>query len=222
MNPADDDEELGQYLAAYDDALIEGATPAPDVTGPLPANVEAPFRQLQPLLDQLNQFRRPAPQIEVRLQRFHLQRCLGQGGFGIVYLAYDTVLGREVALKLPRLNAFLNPQLRARFLREAQAAARLDHPNLVPLYDAGSEGAVSFLVSAYCPGPTLAAWLLQQTQPVAVRAVAEVVAALARAVQYMHERGLVHRDLKPSNILLHLSSDGSIVPRITDFGLAKL
>ena len=153
----------------------------------------------------------------------------GRGSFGIVYLAYDARLRRELALKVPRAEVFLTPELRARFRHEAMAAANLDHPNIVPVYEAGEEGPVCFIASAYCPGITLAAWLRQRQKPVPYRTAASLVATLADAVGHAHRRGVLHRDLKPSNVLLE-SPDGTaeegdggdLVPRVTDFGLAKL
>ena len=101
-------------------------------------------------------------------------------------------------------------------LSDAPPAAGLDHPNLVPVHEAGEDGAACYIVSAYCPGPTLAQWLRQPGGPVAERAAAELVAALADAVQHAHSRGVLHRDLKPANVML----DGEGQVRITDFGLA--
>src|SRR5206468_2374158 len=107
---------------------------------------------------------------------------------------------------------------RDRFLREARTAAGLDHPHIVPVFEAGEVGVVCYIASAYCPGPTLAEWLRQRTEPVPFRAAAELLATLADAVQYAHHNGVIHRDLKPANVLL--MEDGT--PRITDFGLARL
>jgi serine/threonine protein kinase len=136
------------------------------------------------------------------LGRFALRRELGRGAFGIVFLAYDPRLDRDVALKVPRPDALVTPELRERFVREARAAAGLDHPNLVAVHEAGEVGPVCYIASAYCPGMTLAAWLEEHREPVPVQAAVQLVAALAEAVQHAHGRGVVHRDLKPGNILL--------------------
>jgi serine/threonine protein kinase len=143
------------------------------------------------------------------LERFQIRRELGRGGFGVVFLAYDPLLGREVALKVPRADVLVTPELRERFRREAYAASNLEHPNLVPVYEAGEEGAVCFLIEAYCPGPTLADWLKQRTEPVLFRDAAELMAALADAIQHAHRRGVLHRDLKPANVLLQIA-DGRV------------
>lgn len=164
--------------------------------------------------------------------RFQLRRELGQGGYGIVYLAYDPLLNREVALKIPRANVLISPELRARFQQEARAAAGLDHPNIVPVFEAGEAGPFCYIAAAYCPGITLADWLRQRTEPVPFRLAATIVAALTDGVQHAHTRGVLHRDLKPSNVLLEMavgpvsnlppSRAPGFVPKITDFGLAKL
>ena len=169
-----------------------------------------------------------------QIGRFDLVRELGRGGFGIVFLAVDPVLGRTVALKVPRPEVLATPKLRDRFLREAQAAAGLNHPNLVQVYEAGEIGPICYIVSAYCPGKTLHQWLAEKKGPVAPRVAATLVAMIAGAVQHAHDRGILHRDLKPANILLeslppeetarHASAlaEFSFVPKLTDFGLAKL
>jgi WD40 repeat protein/serine/threonine protein kinase len=143
-----------------------------------------------------------------QLGRFALRRELGKGGCGIVYLAFDPLLCREVALKIPRPEVLAKPELRSRFLREGRIAAGFDHRNLVRVYEAGEVGPWCFLVSAYCEGGTLANWLKRQPGGVSIESAAEVVAVLAEAVNYIHQRGVLHRDIKPSNVLLGTRDEG--------------
>src|SRR5262249_20797050 len=105
-------------------------------------------------------------------------------------------------LKVPRPGVLVDPLLSERFRQEARAAAVLDHPNLVPVYDAGEADGLSYIASAYCPGTNLASWLRDHREQVPGRDSAELGAVLAGAVQHAHERGVWHRDLKPANILL--------------------
>jgi WD40 repeat protein len=156
-------------------------------------------------------------------------RELGRGGFGVVFLAEDPQVSRRVALKVPRLDVLASPELRARFLLEGKAAGGLDHPNIVPVYEAGEVDGVCYLVMPYCEGPTLAAWMAARSAPVSPRAAAALTATLADAVEHAHQRGVLHRDLKPANVLLHQAAGASPdpggpagAPRIVDFGLAKL
>jgi eukaryotic-like serine/threonine-protein kinase len=165
--------------------------------------------------------------------KFSIVRELGRGGFGIVFLAEDRDLRRQVALKLPRPEILVTPDFRRRFLREAEAASRLDHPHIVPVYEVGEEGPICYIASAYCDGLTLAEWLRGQTAPVPILVAARLVAILSTAVAHAQERSILHRDLKPGNILLQRSQASpsasedacrilGFVPRICDFGLAKL
>src|SRR5205823_3194583 len=108
-----------------------------------------------------------------------LLRVLGRGGFGTVFLAHDPLLHREVALKVPHAPAVLAQDARQRFLVEARAAAALDHPNVVTVFEAGTVGPVAYLTSAYCPGETLADWLKHQAGPVPFRDAAALIATLA-------------------------------------------
>lgn len=158
--------------------------------------------------------------------RFEIQRMLGHGGFGVVLLAFDKRLGREVALKVPRPEILASRSIRERFVGEAQTAAALDHPNIVPIYDTGNLGPIWFITSRYIEGPTLAEWLHQQSLPVSPQRAAELVSLLAEAVQHAHTRGILHCDLKPANVLLESNAAQSdqlfpFVPRLSDFGLAR-
>lgn len=179
----------------------------------------------------------PAASIDAaasRFGRFEILETLGQGGFGIVFLAWDPALRRKVALKVPRPEALVTPEARRRFLREAHAAAGLDHPNIVPVYETGTVGMVLYIATAYCQGPTLATWMDRQTRPVPGDEAARLAATLTTAVQHAHDRGILHRDLKPSNILLQEQTDSDaghgppgpglsgFTPRIADFSLARI
>jgi serine/threonine protein kinase/WD40 repeat protein len=140
---------------------------------------------------------------------------LGRGGMGVVYKARQVGLDRLVALKVVLAGAHADAEDLARFRREAEAIARLHHPNVVEIYEVGEQGDVPHFAMELCGGGSLAQRLAGG--PLAPRRAAELVETLARAVQAAHEAGVVHRDLKPANVLL--AEDGT--PKITDFGLAK-
>jgi WD40 repeat protein len=174
-------------------------------------------------------------QVPAHLGRFQILNLIGQGGCGVVFLAHDPALSRHVAIKIPRPEALLTPELRQRFLREGRAAACLDHPNITTVFEAGEYGAVCYLASAYCSGISLREWLRHRGGPQPPRAAAKLVATLADAMAYAHRNGVCHRDLKPSNILLQIPNQEagaksnlalygleSAVPTIIDFGLAKV
>ena len=159
--------------------------------------------------------------------KYHIRSVLGVGGFGIVYLAEDRQLKRVVAIKSPLVGRIDSEDDRRRFLREATATAKLDHPNIVPVYDAGLDGDQVFLALAYCPGPGLDAWLKSLDAPVSPKLAAQIVHRLANAIAYSHDQGIIHRDLKPGNVLLFPDPASGIpefpfVPKVSDFGLAKL
>lgn len=146
--------------------------------------------------------------------RYRLQDVLGRGGMGEVYLAFDTELRRNVALKAPKL-VVDSPLQRDRFKREARSAAALQHPNLCVLHDVGEIDGQLYLTMAYVDGPSLSA-LLREHGPMEPDQAAELIRKIALAMQHAHEIGLLHRDLKPGNILLTKKGE----PVVTDFGLA--
>lgn len=137
-----------------------------------------------------------------QLGRFEIIRELGRGGFGVVFLARDPKLDREVALKVPHISGLLNDDLRERFRREAKAAGGLSHPNIVAVHEADDVGPVCWIAYAYCPGITLSDWLANQRGPVTAEVAASLVATLADAVQHAHDGGILHRDLKPVNVIV--------------------
>ena len=146
--------------------------------------------------------------------RYQVERLLGRGGMGEVFLAQDTLLHRAVALKIPRL-AEGRPDQRERFLGEARAAAGLAHANICPVYDVGEIDGRPYLTMAYINGPSLSV-RLKETGPFAAQEAARLVGDIARAMQHAHEQGILHRDLKPANIMLNPAGQ----PMVMDFGLA--
>ncbi|MEZ6135016.1 MAG: serine/threonine-protein kinase [Pirellulaceae bacterium] len=154
-----------------------------------------------------------------RVGRFEILSKLGQGGFGVVFRAKDTLLKRDVALKIPRFESALSKETRQRFSREARAAATLSHPNIVSVFETGSDRGLDYLVCEFVDGRDLAKELEQAEGHMNAQAAAEIVLALADATEHAHRRGILHRDLKPSNVLIEKSS-GS--PRISDFGMAAV
>lgn len=159
------------------------------------------------------------PQVEELAERFpelELTRLLGRGGMGAVYLARHRHLGREVALKILPPEISHDPAFTRRFAQEAQAMARLNHPNIVTIYDFGQRAGLYFFAMEYIDGLSLRQ-LLDGGRVSAKEALA-IVPQICAALQYAHDRGIVHRDIKPENILLN--RDGQV--KIADFGLAKL
>ena len=153
-----------------------------------------------------------------QISQYRLLRPLGRGGMGVVYLAQDVELGREVAVKFIHHRREARPADEARFRREAQAAASLDHPNIGTIYEVGEHEGQRFLAMAYYDGTTLAQLLAgRPDRRLAVAEAASIAGQLASALAAAHAAGIVHRDLKPENVMV--LPDGRV--KLLDFGLAR-
>jgi formylglycine-generating enzyme required for sulfatase activity/class 3 adenylate cyclase len=147
--------------------------------------------------------------------RYRIEKMLGQGGFGLVYLANDDQLQRLVAIKVPHANLVAQIPDAEAYLTEARAVAKVDHPNIVPVHDVGStEQVPCYIVSKFIDGTDLARRTKQSR--LSLQEAVELTATVAEALHHAHKQGLVHRDIKPENILL----DKSGKPFVADFGLA--
>lgn len=153
--------------------------------------------------------------IPTRFGRYRIRRKIGDGGMGQVFLAWDTKLEREMAIKIPHANESL--ELADRLQREAATAARLRHRSICPVYDVGVIEGRQFIAMAYIEGETLAD-KLRRTGPISHDETLRIMAEVASAAEHAHQQGIIHRDLKPSNIVIE--PDGTAV--VTDFGLAQM
>jgi serine/threonine protein kinase len=156
-----------------------------------------------------------------QIGRYQIQRELGRGAMGVVFLAKDPAIGRPVVIKTIRLREVADPQerqrLRERLLQEARMAGALSHPHIVTVYDAGEQGDLTYIAMEYVNGPTLEQLLSRETalEPAEVL---RILRETASALDYAHQKGIVHRDVKPANIMIH--ENGAV--KITDFGIAKI
>lgn len=205
-----------------------------------------------PILPAARQTSQPTPLPTKQMPQvpgFEIIRELGRGGMGVVYLARQTGLNRQVALKMILAGASATPEERLRLQREAEAIARLQHPNIVQIFQVGETDGRLFLALEYISGGSLSKHLAGK--PLPARVAAKLVETLALAIQHAHENGIIHRDLKPANVIIQKSLNrvdteaerteetteesavcllqtsgplelNSYSPKITDFGLAKL
>src|SRR5262245_24703724 len=148
---------------------------------------------------------------------YSLGRELGRGGMGVVYLARDVQLDRDVAIKVLPAHLASEQSARERFVREARMAAGLMHPHIVPIHRVGEAGGFVFFVMSYVEGETLGE-RLRARGPLPPVDAARVLREVAWALAYAHQRGIVHRDVKPDNILLEAATGRALV---TDFGIAQ-
>lgn len=156
------------------------------------------------------------PVITDSVSHYTVLKKLGAGGMGEVYLAEDTVLNRRVAIKFLPEDSGADHKAKQRLIREAQAAARLDHPNICTIHEVGEEAGRSFIVMQYVDGETLASRI--RNRPLDLKECLEIVVQVADALSEAHSHGIIHRDIKPQNIML---TDRHHV-KVMDFGLAKV
>ncbi len=180
--------------------MVADAAGSHSRTDPSPSNSDSPTRRFE---------------LPCYFGDFELLEQIGQGGMGVVYRAYQVSLNREVAVKMILSGRLASDTDLERFEAEAKAAGRLDHPGIVPVYEAGEHDGQPFFCMKYVRCKTLSQLLAEG--PLEPRDAARILATVARAVHYAHRQGVLHRDLKPSNILI----DDKGNPHITDFGLAK-
>jgi serine/threonine protein kinase/formylglycine-generating enzyme required for sulfatase activity len=187
------------------------STPSPEAPMSNQADSDPPSTvQPIPFVEQI-----PAPTHPLHIGRYRVEKLLGEGGFGRVYLAHDDQLRRPVAVKVPHARLVAQAGDAEAYLAEARTVAGLDHPNIVPVFDIGStDTCPCYIVSRYVEGNTLAQ-RIKDDRPSSHEAT-HLVATVAEALHYAHRQRLVHRDIKPSNILL----DKSAKPYVADFGLA--
>ncbi len=249
------EQKLGEVLAAYLEAEEDGRPPHrsellaqnPDVVTELKAFFDNRER-FASLPDRLRSHvaTRVRPdgsssvtrravflQAGMQLGDYEILKEIARGGMGIVYRVRQLSLNREVALKTILARGASSPTVVRRFRIEAEAAALLDHPHIVPIYEVGETGGQPYFTMKLIEGGSLASRFDEyRLKPGLVRAsrkerqaqIAHLMATVARAVHHAHQRGILHRDLKPANILLHAPDAGTAstrVPMVTDFGLAK-
>ena len=198
VSAPDDEETVGGSSPVPPPIPQRGETTASDKSGPPSVLV------------------RPAGSLPETIDRFEILSRLGEGTFGVVYRARDPLMNREVALKLPLAATFQSEEALTRFVREAQTAGRLAHPNIVTVYEVVVREEQIYIASAFIEGETLDAAI--QRGNISFKQIAEIIRRLADALDYAHGQGITHRDIKPANIIL--DRDGQ--PHLLDFGLAKL
>ena len=168
------------------------------------------------ILDDENTLKEEQPRVQMEFGDYHIIEEIGRGGQGVVYRARQKSLNRIVALKVIGLGRWSStPHLR-RFRHEAEAAASLEHPQIVPIYEIGERDGSCYFSMKFVEGGPLDD--VVKREPMSPRRAAELLVKIARTVQFAHENGILHRDIKPGNILLDRHGE----PHLTDFGLARL
>jgi serine/threonine protein kinase len=159
----------------------------------------------------------PGTRIGTEIAGYRIESVIGRGGMSVIYLATQIRLGRRVALKLLSAELAEDERFRDRFVRESHLASEINHPNIIPIFDAGEDGPYLYIAMRYVDGPSLRE-LLRRQGPLSVGRLIYIVEQIASALDVAHAAGLVHRDVKPANILLEEASDHAF---LTDFGVAK-
>src|SRR5450432_3534995 len=156
------------------------------------------------------------------LGRYQVEKELGKGAMGVVYLGKDPKIGRVVAIKTMALSQEFEPDeledVKQRFFREAETAGRLNHPNIVTIYDAGEEHDLAYIAMEFLKGKDLAPFI-KPDNLLPLPKVMSIIARVADALTYAHTNSVVHRDIKPANIMYELESD---TVKVTDFGIARI
>ena len=163
------------------------------------------------------------PRVGSDFASYRIQGVLGRGGMSVVFRADNMRLGNEVALKVLSAELSENDAFRERFVRESRLAASINHPNIIPIYDAGEEDGLLYIAMRFVAGADLKT-LIRQEGPLSLRRSAELISQVARGLSVAHQRGLIHRDIKPANILTERAGgDGETVDHayLADFGLMK-
>src|SRR5438477_2152503 len=161
----------------------------------------------------------PAPDIKT-LGRYNIERTLGKGAMGVVYEGIDPRLGRRVAIKTilkSHLDEATAKDYSSRFIREAKAVARLNHPNIVQVYDFGQEGNVAYLVMEFIKGKELKAFF-DANERFDLKEAVRIMGELCDALEFAHNAGIIHRDIEPANVML----DAQARTKLTDFGVARV
>lgn len=148
--------------------------------------------------------------------RYKIIEKIGGGGMADVYKAEDLTLGRAIALKILHKQFASDEGFLERFRREAQAAAKLNHPNIVSIYDVGEENGVYYIVMEYVPGVTLKK-IIQKDAPLSTEKTVHIAMQIAKAMEFAHQHEIIHRDIKPQNVII--TDSGEI--KVTDFGIAR-
>ena len=151
-------------------------------------------------------------------ERYRLVKQLGRGGMGLVFRAWDELLDRDVAIKFLAPHRMHDAHATLRFTREAKALARLSHPNIMAIFDAGSEKNWHYLILEYLTGQNLHELRQEQNGRLAIPHAINITQQLLNALIYAHEQGLIHRDIKPENVMV--DANGQV--KLADFGLARL